>query len=205
MTRFRCHTIVFIGCALLLCPLVLAQSDTERQDDDVVAAARRAREAKASRAKVVLTDDDVEAKKGPIPELNFEGPSNTSAILTSFKEYRATHTPAETEAALRSWYEGCESRFSGLLQDVRNLAEIVSRRPIVAQMTSAEHEPAEEEPSAAELHALEQDRRRVVDQMETLRRVRNDLSMIEKSLKAMSVRYDWFTIPQVKVGSYVEK
>ena len=56
------------------------------------------------KAKRVFTDDDP-IRKSPIPAIVLEGQDNTEDILAAIHEYRAKHTPEETENAVHDWFD----------------------------------------------------------------------------------------------------
>jgi len=59
----------------------------------------------STKAKKVITDEDMSARKGPIPAITLQGPENTEEILTAIHDFRAGHDPASTEDAVHTWFD----------------------------------------------------------------------------------------------------
>ena len=111
----KCH---LIFCAFLLLAFqAVAQSapgSCQVQDDEpksasadesVAAAARKCKTSKASHAKKVFSDEDMEVWSGRLPKLKMEGTENSEEIITAIATYKASHTAEQTERAVRTWYE----------------------------------------------------------------------------------------------------
>jgi hypothetical protein len=111
-------------CLLLLlagCVCALAQDDSPSLAD----AARKTRANKSAAAKKVITDENLEADRGPIPSLNLDGHDNAADVIRAIGEYRYQHTAEETERIVREWY----NRYDHLLQHASDEnAEIRSRQ-----------------------------------------------------------------------------
>ena len=67
-------------------------------------AAKKDKDASA-KAKKVFTDEDMSARRGPIPSIALQGPENTEEILNAIHEFRANHDPASTEEAVHKWFD----------------------------------------------------------------------------------------------------
>src|SRR5579863_8996041 len=77
-------------------------SDTS---NSLAAAARKAKATNHAHAKKVFTDDDMEAQAGPFPRMKMDGAGNDDEILSAISKYKLTHTPQQTEEAVRSWFD----------------------------------------------------------------------------------------------------
>lgn len=181
---------IFLSCCILLPPMtVFAQSDT--QQEDLAEAARKAREKKGARAKKVITDDEDGGikKKTVFPELKTEGNNNRDEVVAKIKEFKSTHTPAETETAVREWFDQHTGKITQLIQDITNIAERIARRTDTSE---------DGEVSSAQAHAWEQDSARIRDELANARRIRSELRTILSSLKQLSLEYD-LKIPEIKI------
>lgn len=182
--------ILFVLFSILLLPSAsFAQDDT--QQDDVAAAARKAREKKATHAKKVVTDDDDSGIKTKVafPELKTEGPANSDEIVAKVKEFKAAHTPQETEAAVRGWFDQHAGKITQLVQDVTDIAERLARKT---------DDSEDGDVSSAQMHAVGQDAARIREELASARRIRSDLKTILTSLKQLSLEYD-LKIPEIKI------
>jgi hypothetical protein len=116
LMRRCCLALLIAGC---IC--AIAQDDSPSLAD----AARKARESKPAAAKKVITDENLEADRGPIPALNLDGHDNTADIIRAIGEYHYKHTPEETEQVVRDWY----NRYDHMMQRASDEnAEIRSRQ-----------------------------------------------------------------------------
>jgi len=65
--------------------------------------------------KRVFTDDDMSLRKSPIPSIALRGVENTDEILAAIHEYRAHHTPEETEQTVHDWFDDQSVTLSGAI------------------------------------------------------------------------------------------
>ncbi len=64
--------------------------------------AKEARKDKPAHAKTVITDENLDVKRGPLPKLNLEGPENFDAIVQAIGDYKAKHSrPGDGAGAAR--------------------------------------------------------------------------------------------------------
>jgi hypothetical protein len=182
--------IIFLLSSIFLLPLA-AFAQTDAQQDDVAEAARKAREKKTARAKKIVTDDDDNGIKTKVafPELKTEGAANSDEIVAKVKEFKAAHTPQETEAAVRAWFEQHSGKITQLLQDVTDIAERLAHKT---------DDDGDGEVSSAQMHAVGQDATRIREELASARRIRSDLKTILTSLKQLSLEYD-LKIPEIKI------
>jgi hypothetical protein len=68
----------------------------------------------AVQTKKVITEDDMNAM--PLPALRMDGAENSDEIIAAIGEYKASHTPDETEAAVRIWYERYDHDLAAAIQ-----------------------------------------------------------------------------------------
>jgi hypothetical protein len=71
--------------------------------------AKEAKKKKTAQAKTVITDENLEVKRGPLPKLNLEGPENFEAIVLAIGDYKSKHNAEETEQVLHDWYSEYDS------------------------------------------------------------------------------------------------
>jgi hypothetical protein len=72
-------------------------------DQPLGTVARNSKKPGDTHAKKVITEDNMNAM--PLPTLQTDGPENSAEIVAAIGEYKRTHTPEETEAAVRVWFE----------------------------------------------------------------------------------------------------
>ena len=66
---------------------------------------RNSKKPTSVRAKKVITEDDMDAIANVLPRLRMEGAENSDEIIAAIGQYKASHTPEETEAAVQAWFE----------------------------------------------------------------------------------------------------
>ena len=109
-------------------PSAVAQSASTPQSADsgnpIAAAARQTKAQKNTRAKKVFTDEDMEVTAGPLPRLKMDGAENADDVVAAISAYRLTHTPEETEHAVRIWYERYDQMLAAAIQSNQDLRAI---------------------------------------------------------------------------------
>jgi hypothetical protein len=68
------------------------------------------------RSKKVITEDDMNAIANALPRLRTEGAENADEIIAAIGQYKATHTPDETEEAVQAWYERYDQDLAAAIQ-----------------------------------------------------------------------------------------
>ena len=77
---------------------------------------RNSKKQTASRAKKVITEDDMDAIANALPRIRTEGAENADEIIAAIGEYKASHTPDETEAAVQAWFERYDQDLAAAIQ-----------------------------------------------------------------------------------------
>jgi hypothetical protein len=72
-------------------------------DQPLGTVARNSKKQPDTHAKKVITEDNMNAM--PLPPLRMDSAENSDEVIAAIGEYKRTHTPDETEAAVRAWYE----------------------------------------------------------------------------------------------------
>jgi hypothetical protein len=76
------------------------------------------------RAKKVITEDDMDAIANLLPRLRLEGAENSDEIIAAIGEYKASHTPEETEAAVQAWYERYDQDLAAAIQQNQTVSTL---------------------------------------------------------------------------------
>jgi hypothetical protein len=69
-----------------------------------------------TRSRKVITEDDMDALANKLPRLRMDGPENSDEIVAAIGEYKQSHTPEETEAAIQAWYERYDQDLAAAIQ-----------------------------------------------------------------------------------------
>jgi hypothetical protein len=80
-------------------------------------AVRGSKAQKSAHAKKVITDEDMEATAGPLPRLKMDGAENADEVVKAISDYKTTHTPEQTEQAVRIWYDRYDEMLAAAIQD----------------------------------------------------------------------------------------
>lgn len=100
---------VLLSAAVAQSPVPVAPTVPEPtytgKDEPLGNVARNSKKPTAAKARKVITEDDMDAIANILPRIRTEGAENSDEIIAAIGEYKASHTPDETEAAVQAWYE----------------------------------------------------------------------------------------------------
>jgi hypothetical protein len=68
------------------------------------------------KAKKVITEDDMDAAANILPRLRMDGAENADEIIAAIGEYKASHSPEQTEEVVRAWYERYDEDLAAAIQ-----------------------------------------------------------------------------------------
>ena len=91
--------------------------DTQESPKSLGEIAKEAKRSKTAQAKTVITDENLDVKRGPLPKLNLEGPENFEAIVLAIGEYKAKHNAQDTEQVLHDWYSEYDSMLATMFRE----------------------------------------------------------------------------------------
>jgi hypothetical protein len=89
-----------------------------------------------SKAKRVITDDDVNVRSNPIPVIAVQGPDNTDEVLNEIREFKRTHDAAETERVVHQWFDEQSDVLSAAIEANARIAQNTQMRMEVQQDTN---------------------------------------------------------------------
>jgi hypothetical protein len=203
---------------LLLCPL-LSPLGRARQDSQnptpapseepaksLAEVAKETRTSKAAKAKKVVTDEDVDGLKGPLPRLNLEGPDNSEAIVKAIAEYRAQHTPEQTETAVHDWYDNYDAMLAGAIRDMidtRALRESTTYSGNqLCQEQNADYEQCQKR-RQTEMRGAHHDQQVTREDGALSSRIQLAFIRVRTGMGRSGLRYDWFKIRNANgIGSF---
>jgi hypothetical protein len=76
------------------------------------------------RAKKVITEDDMDAIANILPRIRTEGAENADEIVVAIGQYKASHTPEETEAAVQAWFERYDQDLAAAIQQNQTVSTL---------------------------------------------------------------------------------
>jgi hypothetical protein len=168
---------------------------TSNTEGSIAAAARSSKKPSGAHAKKVFSDEDMEAWSGPLPKLKMEGTENSDEIIAAIGAYQSTHTPAQTEKAVRLWYE----RYDEILKAaIENGMEMQSLRN--ANSSNSYQLCSEGQNQDCRAHQIAAQRSAPSDQAQMQRnfdaesRIQQAFMRVRNALWMHNLRYPWFKV-----------
>jgi hypothetical protein len=168
--------------------------------------AKKSKGAAGSKAKVVIDDDNLKRLRGPIPAIAFEGVDNSDDIIKAVRDCRKSHTAAETEEAVRGWYDEFDSELAHALEDNARLVVRKEDRRL-REITRDYYDDGDyskaQQRRDDEIRSDRDDFRRSRDNGFTIARIQQTFIKVRSDLQKDNLRYAWFKIRNANgVGSF---
>ena len=165
------------------------------QDDQSLADAAKKSHDKTTKAKTVVTDDDVHKITGPFPEMTTEGVYNSDDIVRSMCEFRMHHTPDETERAIHDWYNQYDLMFQLAFDENNDIKRRTQERQTHPPELVYDYDWKQmNEKREAELSIQMQDQRRVQVNGLLMARIQQTLQGVRIGLIRAGMNYSWMKI-----------
>lgn len=167
---------------------------SENSDQSVAAAARKAKGQKSTRPPKVFTDEDMEARSGPLPRLNLEGADNAEDVLDAIYTYKTTHTPDQTEQVIHDWYDRYDQMLLAAINQNRNMTTVRNVNGSNAYDLCQESD----DPRSCQYNqrnsgeSMRSDSAVMMKNTNLQQRIQQDLARISVGLFEAHLRYDWF-------------
>ena len=194
-----------VGCLAISLPAA-AQNDScsaqpapAASDEPAASLAAAARDSKAQKsvhAKKVFTDEDMEATAGPLPRLKMDGAENADEVVTAISHYKATHTPEETEKAVRIWYDRYDEMLAAAIQDNQEmmvLRNANSSNGYELCQESGDYEKCRNR-QMAEQRGARSDQVQMSKNSQLEVRIQHAFMKVRNGLQMNNLRYEWFKI-----------
>ena len=162
----------------------------------LAAAARDAKAQKSVKAKKVFTDEDMEASAGPLPRLKMDGAENADEVVAAISHYKTTHTPEETEKAVRVWYERYDEMLAAAIQDnqdVMVLRNANSSNGYDLCQESGDYEKCHNR-QMAEARGARSDQNQMTKNSQLEVRIQHAFMKVRNGLQMNNLHYAWFKI-----------
>jgi hypothetical protein len=201
------HRRCLLGISLLLAcsVMVLAQNQPAPAPpptqgsgtaSPLAAAASNAKAQKTGHAKKVFTDDDMEVNAGPLPRMKMDGPENGDDIVAAITKYKETHTPEQTEQAIRTWYDRYDEMLVATIQENRDMATIGSvnmsnGNELCQQSQDYEHCQSRQ---MADQRGSRTDQTQMMKNNALMMRIQRVFQKVRGSLMMNNLHYSWFRI-----------
>jgi len=162
----------------------------------IAAAARDSKVQKTAHAKKVFTDEDMEAGAGPLPRLKMDGAENADDVVAAIAKYKISHTPAQTEEAVRIWYDRYDEMLAAAIQE--NLDMTVLRNANASNgydlcQESGDYQQCRNR-QMAEQRGARSDQVQMTKNNQLEVRIQHALMKVRNGLAMNNLRYEWFKI-----------
>jgi K+-transporting ATPase c subunit len=177
-------------------PQASSSSSAATSERSLAAAARDAKAQKTGHAKKVITDEDMEAASGPLPKLRMEGPENGDEVVAAIASYKLSHTPEQTEQAVRIWYDRYDEMLAGAIQenlDIRVLREANQSNGYELCQQSQDYQKCQSR-QMAEMRGARNDQLQATKNGQLEVRIQHVFGKVRVGLMQNNLRYNWFKI-----------
>jgi hypothetical protein len=160
-------------------------------------------------AKIRIDDDSLDGViskvKAPIPDIVLDGLDNSDEIVTAISDYKAHHTPEETEAMLKDWWERHEAMLIRAADENKALSDRRQdqRYYLSEQSTSDDYRKVQQQYLNAE-KSSQMDQRSMMGNGMRIGRIQQTFMKVRTGISVRShLQYDWFKVPNANgIGSF---
>ena len=165
-------------------------------EGSIAAAAKESKTQKPAHAKKVFTDEDMEITAGPLPHLRMEGSENGDEIIAAISAYKASHTPEQTEQAVRIWYERYDDMLAAAIQEnmeMKTLRDANQSNGYYLCQESQDYQKCQSR-QMAEMRGARNDQDEMSKNSQLEVRIQHVFSKVRNGLMQNNLHYDWFKI-----------
>lgn len=173
-----------------------APAASEEPAPSLAAAARDSKAQKSIHAKKVFTDEDMEATSGPLPHMKMDGAENADEVVAAISRYKTTHTPEETEKAVRIWYEHYDEMLAAAIQDNQDMTVLRnanSSNGYELCQESGDYEKCRNR-QMAEQRGARSDQVQMSKNSQLEVRIQHAFMKVRNGLQMNNLHYEWFKI-----------
>lgn len=177
--------------------VVISSPETKPNAPSLADLARQARQNKpATKAKTVVTDETLNSRRTLFPAIHPEL-DNSEEIVREMVAYSRTHTPKETEDAIREWYEIYDQKMANAIHEQKDIQDRQLQRSMSEQDM---YEYGGEDYRKYQALRRAENRTAVSDQqaMRTngllTAKIQQTFQMVRGGLQKNNIRYEWFKI-----------
>jgi hypothetical protein len=158
--------------------------------------ARNSKKPTSARAKKVITEDDMDALANVLPRVRMEGAENADEIIVAIGQYKASHTPEETEAVVQAWYERYDQDLAAAIQQnqvVNSLREENFSNGSELCREAGDYQACEKR-RRAEYIGMRHDQYTVSRNMALEVRIQHVFMKVRGGIGRYGLHYDWFKV-----------
>ena len=178
------------------CSTQPAPAAAEEPAPSLAAAARDSKAQKSVHAKKVFTDEDMEETAGPLPRLKMDGAENADEVVAALAKYKTTHTPEQTEKAVRIWYDRYDEMLAAAIQDNQDMTVLRnanSSNGYELCQESGDYEKCRNR-QMAEQRGARSDQAQMTKNSQLEVRIQHAFMKVRNGLQMNNLRYEWFKI-----------
>lgn len=193
-----CRVLIFILSTISFAQNAAPQAGApvEQKTTSLADVVRNSKAQNANHAKKVLTDEDMEATTGPLPRLKMEGAENADEVVAAIASYKLSHSPEETEKAVRIWYERYDEMLAAAIQENLDLKTLRDQNLNNGYELCQESQNYQECQSRrmAEMRGARHDQAEMAQNNNLTVRIQHSFSKVRNGLQMNNLHYDWFKI-----------
>jgi hypothetical protein len=158
--------------------------------------ARSSKKPTSAQSKKVITEDDMNAIANALPRIRTEGAENADEIIAAIGQYKASHTPDETEEAVQAWFERYDQDLAAAIQQnqvVNSLREENFSNGNELCREAGDYQACEKR-RRAEYIGQRHDQYTIRSNMALEVRIQHVFMKVRSGIGRYNLHYDWFKI-----------
>lgn len=158
--------------------------------------ARNSKKPTSAHTKKVITEDDMDALANVLPRVRMEGAENADEIIAAIGQYKASHTPDETEAVVQAWYERYDQDLAAAIQQnqtVNSLREENFSNGNELCREAGDYQACEKR-RRAEYIGMRHDQYTVRSNMALEVRIQHVFMKVRGGIGRYGLHYEWFKV-----------
>jgi hypothetical protein len=171
-------------------------SQAPANGSSLAAVVRNSKAQKTAHAKKVVTEENLEPSAGPLPKLKMDGAENADDVMAAIVAYKADHSAAETEDAVRRWYDKYDDELAAAIQanqDIKTLRDAnVSNGYELCQQGRDYEKCAKRQ--RAEQGGARLDQSQIESNNQLMVRIQHSFMKIRNGLNQNGLQYEWFKV-----------
>jgi hypothetical protein len=172
-----------------------SSSQTNASLGDVAKEAKKRKEAVKTHAKKLITNEELGSSHGPLPAMKFNE-DNSGEVIDAIERYHGSHTPQETEDAVRKWYDEYDEVLAAAIR--QNTAESARRSDTIYNgYWGCEDSPNYETcvvRRRTESRGLHDDQWAQRNDGYTVGHIQTQFMTVRSAIARFGLRYSWFKV-----------
>jgi hypothetical protein len=211
MTKYRILTlaaVILAAASLTAQQQDSAECDT-KSDTKSLGEVASMKPSGSTTAKVRIDDDSLDSViakvKQPIPDITLDGLDNSDEIVTAINDYKAHHSPEETEAMLKDWWDRHETALVRFADENKALSErLQDQRYYYRDQTNSDDYRKVQQQYLDQQKSAQMDQRSMMENGMRIGRIQQTFTKVRTGISVRChLQYDWFKVPNGNgIGSF---